>query len=291
MVVMTVDPGAGTGVTLRPFTAVDRGAVLELVNADRLPGRPAVTAAMLDSAAVGRQHDGPTAVPPGLEGLRTEVLLSAGGEVLGAVCHATRVEDGAGVMVWLHCLDDEQALAQALIHRTLVQLGRRTVHAFTESTAMSLVGLPFRNRPGTRRALEASGFSGSDHWRYLHHRLDTLSPRLYVLADLTERPDAPGWYLHLRERDGTCIGQAVIGPPVEDTVMLEWITLAPGRQRLGHILLEQSLTNLADRGIHEVTACLDAPADGQPGRDAILQLHQAAGFVEVDQLHTYSRRP
>ncbi|MFF3404328.1 GNAT family N-acetyltransferase [Streptomyces sp. NPDC002659] len=287
---MAVDPGAGTGVTLRSFTAVDRDAVLELVNADRLPGRPAVTAAMLDSAAAGRQP-GRSAVPPGLEGLRTEVLLSAGGEVLGAVCHATRVEDGAAVLVWLHCRDDDQALAQALINHTLVQLGRRTVHAFTESTAMSLAGLPFRNRPGTRRALEASGFSGRDQQRYLHHRLDTLSPRLYVLADLTERPDAPGWYLHLRERDGTCIGQAVIGPPVEDTVMLEWITLAPGRQRLGHILFEQCLTNLADRGIREVTTCLDAPNSGQPARDAVLQLHEAAGFHEIDQLHTFSRRP
>ncbi|MEU0375161.1 GNAT family N-acetyltransferase [Streptomyces sp. NPDC006283] len=269
--------GTGTGEKVRRFSGEDGAAVLELVRADQLPGRPVVTSAVLQQAL-------------GFEGSRCEVLVSTAGEVLGAASWAVRAGDGAGLVLWLHCREDEQHLAEALIRHVLAQLGRRTVHAYTEPTVLAPAGLPVRNRPGTRRALEACGFSGTEHWRYLHHRLDTLSPRLYAITDLVPSPDAPGWQLHPREREGTRIGEALISAPVAGTTVLEWIPLAPERRHLGRILLEQCLTNLAARGIHHVTTCLDAPDDG-PHREAVLQLHEAVGFTEIDQLRTYTRCP
>ncbi|MGW6215821.1 hypothetical protein [Streptomyces sp. NPDC055109] len=268
----------GTSVGMRGFSSADRAAVLDLMRADLLPGRPAVTPVLLDHVLEQ-------------EGLRCEVLTSAVGAVLGVVGWAVHTADGAGLVPWLHCQDDEQDLTEVLLRHVLGRLGRRTVHAFTKATPLAPVGLPVGNRTGTRRALEACGFSGTDHARYLHHHLDTLSPRLYAIADLTPCPDTAGWQLHLRERDGTRIGEARISAPLGGTAELEWITLTPQRRNLGHILLEQCLTNLADRGIHHVTTCIDAPDDTHPHREAVLQLHQTAGFTQIDHLHTYTRRP
>ncbi|MFI8294076.1 GNAT family N-acetyltransferase [Streptomyces sp. NPDC085614] len=282
--------GAGTQEALRPFRGGDRLAVLDLIGADLLPGRPYPTDAMLD-LAVQEAVPGGRRAPGGLEGVRTEVLASAGGQVLGVVCWAVRSSDDAGMLLWLHCLEDEQPLARALVRHVTGRLGRRTVHAFAEPTALAPAGLAVRNRPGTRRALEECGFSGTDRWRYLHHRLETRSGRLYAVADLVECPDAQGWHLRLRERDGTCIGEAFIAWPVDGTTALEWVRLAPGRYRLGHVLLEQCLDHLADRGVREVTAHLAAPGEDRPYLDAALELHTAAGFTEIDQLHTYTRRP
>lgn len=280
---MTVT-SVGTGVMMRRFSSEDRAAVLELVQADLLPGRAAVTPVMLEHALQAGV---------GLEDGGCDVLVSADGTVLGAVSYALRAGDNTGVLRWLHCLEDEQSLAQTLITHTLARLGRRTVNAFDEPTALAPAGLPVRNRPGTRRALEACGFSGTDQWRYLHHRLDTLSPRLYTIADLVENPDGAGWQLYLRERDGARIGEARISAPIDGTVVLEWVALAPDRRHLGHILLEQCLTktNLADRRIHHVTTCLQAPDEDRPHHEAALYLHEAVGFTVIDQLHTYTRCP
>ncbi|MET7458758.1 hypothetical protein ABZT03_44645, partial [Streptomyces sp. NPDC005574] len=131
----------GTSVGVRRFSSVDRTAVLELIRGDRLPGRPAVTAAVLDQALEQ-------------EVLLCEVLVSTAGDVLGAVGWTIHGADGAGVVMWLHCQDDEQNLAEVLIRHVLGQFGRRPVHAFTEPTVLTPIGLPVRNRPGTRRALE-----------------------------------------------------------------------------------------------------------------------------------------
>jgi hypothetical protein len=38
----------------RPYTAADEGAVLDLIAADRLPGQPVTTSAMLGEALAGR---------------------------------------------------------------------------------------------------------------------------------------------------------------------------------------------------------------------------------------------
>ncbi|MCX5233525.1 GNAT family N-acetyltransferase [Streptomyces sp. NBC_00233] len=253
---------------------------MDLVHADLLPGRPAVTPTALEQAL----HAG-----MGPEAGGCEVLVSEDGTILGVVSYAVHAGDNTGMLRWLHCVEDEQHLAEMLVTHTLARLGRRTVHAYAEQTVLAPAGLPVCNRPGTRRALEACGFSATDRSRYLHHRLDTLSPRLYGIADLVQHPGG-GWQLYLRERDGTLIGEARVSAPVDGTVVLEWLTLAPECRHLGHALLGKCLANLADRGIHHVTTCLDAP-DDRPDHEAALHLHQATGFTMVDQLHTYTRCP
>ncbi|MFB7867873.1 hypothetical protein [Streptomyces sp. NPDC056069] len=255
--------------------------MLQLIDRDRLPGQPAITPAGLSHALRAGE---------GLESAGCDVLVSADDAVLGAVSYAVPKSDSVGVLLWLHCLEDEQSLAQMLVDHTLTELGRRTVHAYAVPTAMAPAGLPMRNRPGTRRALEACGFSGTDRWRYLHHSLDTLSPRVYAVADLIEHAGG-GWQLFLRERGGIRIGEACISAPIGGAAVLEWVTLAPERRRLGHILLEQCLTKLADRGIDHVTTCLHAPDFDNPHYEAALHLHEAAGFTVADQLHTYVRCP
>ncbi|MFE0654635.1 GNAT family N-acetyltransferase [Streptomyces sp. NPDC059534] len=264
--------------------------MLELVMADLLPGLPGPTFAEFDQALEGTCPSGP-AGRAGLEGVCTEVLVLAGGQVVGAVSWAVRSSDGAGMLLWLHCLDDEQHLARVLIERAVDRLGRRTVQAFTEPTALAPAGLPLRMRPGTRRALEACGFSGLDRWRYLHRRLEDRGGRLYAVADVVECPGLPGWRLQLRERDGSRIGEALVALPVDGTTALQWVSLTPARRSMGNILLEQCLAHLADRGVREVTTVLPAPAEGRPDLDAALALHTAAGFAEIDQLHVYTRRP
>ncbi|MFE5549635.1 hypothetical protein ACFQ71_38360 [Streptomyces sp. NPDC056534] len=270
---MTVT-AVGAGVRVRRFKGEDQAAVLDLIHRDLLLGRPVVTAAVLEQSF--EQDE-----------LYCEVLISSTGEVQGVVSWADRAREDAGQVLWLHCRNDEQHLAETLLRHVLAQLGRRTVYAYAEPTVLAPVGLPVRNRPGTRRALEVCGFSGTDHARYLHHYLDTLSPRLYTIADLTPCPDAPGWQLRLRDRDGTRIGEACISPPIGGTAKLEWVSLAPQHRNLGHILLEQCLTNLADRGIQHVTAQLAAP--DHPHHEAALQLHEEVGFTVIDHLHTYTR--
>ncbi|MET8508900.1 GNAT family N-acetyltransferase [Streptomyces sp. NPDC004787] len=263
--------------------------MLELVAADLLPGLPEPTSAELDQALAGTCLGGP--VRAVLKGVRTEVLACADGRIVGVASWAERSPDGAGALLWLHCLEDEQHLARALIERAVAGLGRRTVNAFMEPTALAPVGLPARMRPGTRRALEECGFSGTDHGRYLHRRLDDRGGRLYAVADVVECPGLPGWRLQLRERDGSRIGEALVSVPVEGTTALQWLSLAPSPSSRGNIVLEQCLAHLADRGVREVTAVLSAPAEGQPDLDAALALHTAAGFDEIDQLHVYTRRP
>ncbi|MFJ4866098.1 GNAT family N-acetyltransferase [Streptomyces sp. NPDC088748] len=287
MTVMKAGPEAG--VTVRAYNPQDREQVLALMDADRLPGRPTVSIRMLDDALAGICPD--SGEPWGLEGLRTDVMASTDGRIMGVVSFAIRPADEAAVLLWLHCLEEDQAIAGALIGHLLGCCGRRTVYAFDMATALSFAGLPVGRRRGTCRALERAGFSRQETWSYLHHRLDTLRPRPFEVADLTESANPPGWRVRLRERDGTRIGEALVSLPVEGTTVLELMTLQPGRHTLGHILLEQCLAHLADRSVREIVTLRETPPDSEAQHDPVRHLHLQAGFREIDQLHTYTRRP
>ncbi|MFD9622038.1 GNAT family N-acetyltransferase [Streptomyces virginiae] len=218
-------------------------------------------------------------------------MASADGRVVGVVSFALRPADEAGVLLWLHCLEEDQAIAGALIDHVLGHCGQRTVYAFDMATALSFAGLPVTSRRGTYKALESAGFTGQEAWSYLHLRLDTLRPRPYAVADLTESVNPAGWRIRLRERDGTRIGEALVSLPVAGATVLEWMTLQPGRHTLGHILLEQCLAHLTDRGVREVVTLRETPSYSETQHDPVRQLYLQAGFHEIDQLHTYTRRP
>ncbi|MGP4001192.1 GNAT family N-acetyltransferase [Streptomyces sp. 8N706] len=294
---------AATHLSARPYTDGDQKAVLALINADRLPGQPETTPGMLTEALAGRSP-----VDSGwwaeLDAPVTDVLQNSGGQVLGVVSYATRPRDGAGLILWLHCLEEDQALTGALIDRVLDRLGRRTVYAFEFASALSLglEGLPVRNRPATRRALEAARFSGEDLWRYIHRRLDqeeaagTGGPRLYPVAEVAPCHERDGWQLTLRDTDGTPAGEATVGRPVDGVGVLWWISTEASRRRrgLGRGLLAQALQVLADHGAREVIAYVDddaPPGDPERDRTAANRLYDAAGFTEVDRLWSFTRRP
>ncbi|WP_420082695.1 GNAT family N-acetyltransferase (plasmid) [Streptomyces sp. JL4002] len=286
--IMSVSSGARMSV--RPYELRDLVRVLELVEGDRLPGRPAVTAEMFGHSLVGC-HPG-DAAPALLQEPRTDVVIDGSGEVVGAVGWALHASSGEGLLLWLHCLEDDQQVAQVLVRHVLEQAGRRTVCAFGGPTAMSFAGLPVRNRRGTAVALEAAGFSREDGWRYLYCRFDELRRLPYEVVDIIESPDPYGWYLRLREKDGTHIGKAVVSRPTVGTAVLEWISLTPGADRPGYFLLRQCLAHLADRGIRELVVLLNAHSDfSGDSQDLAWQFHRQAGFQEVDQLHPYTRRP
>ncbi|MFG2794347.1 GNAT family N-acetyltransferase [Streptomyces sp. NPDC048419] len=281
--------GSGKSLTVRAYSALDQVQVLDLVTADRLLGKPAVTARMLDDATAGRCPADPE-LWAGLEELATDVLVSADGQIVGVVSFAVRARGAEGVLLWMHCREEDQHLAGVLIAHTLSRFGRRTVHAFKATTALSFAGLPVGNRPGTHRALESAGFSRRDGWSYLHHRLDIHRRRPRVVSDITET-DPATWHVHMRDGNGASIGMAVIGRLDDMTAVLEWIALRAGGYNLGHILLEQCLAHLTDRGMRDVITFLEAPAGTECPYSPARELHHQAGFREIDQLHAYTRRP
>ncbi|MEU2835046.1 hypothetical protein ABZ667_41570 [Streptomyces lavendulae] len=262
---------------------------MELIEGDRLPGRPAVTPSVLGFALAGC---GPGDTAPSLLEPRTDVAVDGNGEVVGAIGWAIRAQDGNGLLLWLHCAKDDQTISQGLVRHMLGRMGRRMVHAFAAPTALSFAGLPVGNRHGTAVALETEGFSRQGGWNYLHCNLDTLRRLPYEVIDITDCTDPYGWYVRLREKNGSPIGRAVVSRPVEGTAVLEWITLAQEADQSGHLLLRQCLAHLADRGIRELAVLLDMPSDRScDSQDPVGALHRQAGFQQIDQLHPYTRRP
>ncbi|MFD4925287.1 hypothetical protein ACFWNE_28785 [Streptomyces goshikiensis] len=146
--------------------------------------------------------------------------------------------------------------------------------------------------------------SRSDHTTALHHevtqraefgedRAGTAAPLLHSSRQgHHQSADLYGWYVRLREKDGTFVGRAVVSQLVEGTAVLEWITLTPRPDGTSHILLQQCPAHVADRGVRELTLVLDTPADhADHSWGPVRDLDQQAGFHEIDQLHPYTRRP
>ncbi|MET9432516.1 MULTISPECIES: GNAT family N-acetyltransferase [unclassified Streptomyces] len=288
--VVTVSPVLD--VTLRPYAPGDAGAVVELVNADLLPGQPRVTPGMLNEALEGRSP-----VDAGwwaeLEGPVTQVAADRAGAVLGAVSYARRPKDGTGQLLWLHCRERPD-VADALIRHTVTALGPRPVHAFHFASALSLglEALPVGHRPATAAALERAGFTGERLWRYM--RADLPARGLPRLPDVRVGPDPGGKDARrLEARQGRkTVAEAVVGLPVQSIGVLWWITVAPhARGRgLGHAMLGSALHALAGLGASEVILYVDddAPPGDERDRTAANRLYESAGFQEVDKLFSYS---
>jgi hypothetical protein len=76
------------GMAVRPYRRADAAAVVELINADRLPGQPACTRSMLDEALAGRLVVD-AAWWEELKTPTTDVLVE-GGHVVGVISYAAR---------------------------------------------------------------------------------------------------------------------------------------------------------------------------------------------------------
>ncbi|TVL87437.1 GNAT family N-acetyltransferase [Streptomyces sp. SAJ15] len=288
-------PRSATQLSVRPYAPGDEPAVLDLVGADRLPGQPLTTPAMLAEALAGRSPID-TDWWAELEPPTTEVIHDEAGRVLGVVSYAKRPSDSAGFILWLHCRE-EQALAEALIARALDRLGERTAHAFEFASALTLglEGLPARHRPATAKALHSAGFTGRDLWRYMRNSLpfSGLPHAAHVRVD--EGEDPPGKRLEVRE-GGELLAEATIGCPVAGLGVLWWISVAPPArgQGLGLALLGTALDLLTRLGAREAILYVDddaPPGDTERDRTAANRLYDRAGFTEVDRLHSFTRRP
>jgi ribosomal protein S18 acetylase RimI-like enzyme len=287
-----------TQLMVRPYEAGDERAVLGLINADRLPGQPETTAAMLAEALAGRSP-----VDAGwwaeLDPPVTEVISDGSGEVLGVVSYAVRPSDEAGFVLWLHCLEEDQGLAVALVARALDRLGKRTVHAFEFASALSLglEGLPVRDRPATRQALEASGFTGRDLWRYMCAPLPLAGLPRAPAVTVTDNEDPPGKRLEVRDGgvSGELLAEATIGRPVAGIGVLWWIGVVPSARGrgLGSALLGSAVDLLAGLGAGQVILFVDddAPSGDERDRAAANRMYDRAGFTEVDRLFSFTRRP
>ena len=280
------------GLSLRPYTPADQTAVLRLIEADRLPGQPRPTAAMLAEALEGR-----SSVDAGwwaeLEKPAVQVAVDSSETVVGVVSYAVRPKDGTGLLLWLHCREDART-ADTLISHVLAELGPREVHAFHFASALSLglEALPVRHRPTTATALEHAGFTGQRLWRYMRAPLpvDGL-PRLADVRVGPEPGDKDAWHLEARQDDRT-LAEAVIGTPVQGTGVLWWIGVLPDarRQGLGRAILGSALEVLAERDATEVILYVDddAPPGDDRDRTAANSLYTSAGFEEVDRLYSYT---
>lgn len=271
----------------------DSEAVLALVNADRLPGQPTATPVMLAEAVAGRSPvdagwwaglDHPVAV---------DVLQDRSGSVVGVVSYATRIEDGAGLILWLHGRE-QPGVVTALIDHALTALGdRQVVNAFDFATALGLglEALPVGHRPVTAAALPERGFTSRDLWRYMHRKLPAAD--LPHLDGYTVKADELGKRTLTVGNGDQVLAEATIGDPVDGVGVLWWISVAEAARGggIGRALLGSALDLLTGLGAREVILYVDDDAPGgERDRTAANRLYDAAGFVEVDRLHSFQLR-
>ncbi|MFF3920622.1 GNAT family N-acetyltransferase [Streptomyces sp. NPDC001852] len=279
------------GVSLRPYVPADQATVLDLVNADRLTGQPVTTSAMLAEALAGR-----SGVDAGwwaeLDRPAASVATDAAGAVLGVMSYALRPRDGHGVILWLHCREDEM-VARTLLDHAATELGPRPLDAFhfTSALTLGLEALPVRHRPATRAALTAAGYVGTDLWRYMHRALP--APELPRLDRYDTEPATPDTRRFLVTEDGKTLADATIGTPAQGTGVLWWIGVEPpARGRgLGRALLGTALDALHRMGATEVILFVDddAPPGDDRDRTAAKALYEASGFEEIDRLHSFTK--
>ncbi|OEJ56321.1 hypothetical protein BGM19_36950 [Streptomyces agglomeratus] len=288
--VETVSPARG--MNLRPYSPADAPAVLVLVEADRIPGQPRTTPAMLSEALEGR-----SLVDAGwwaeLNKPVTQVAVNRAGAVVGVVSYAPRARDYTGQLLCLHCREDETT-ADALLHHALTALPARRVEAFQFASALSLglEALPVGHRPATVRALEQAGFTGKRLWRYM--RADLPAPTLPRLPHVHighDPSDSSRRRLEVRQ-DGSTVAEAVIGSPVQGVGVLWWIEVAADTRKrgLGRAMLGSVLDALTGLGAKEAILYVDddAPPGHERDRTAANRLYESAGFAEIDRLHSYT---
>ena len=282
---------------VRPYQVTDKGTVLQIIEADRLPGQRPTTPAMLDAALAGRSQ-----VDAGwwaeLDPPRTDVLVTEARQVVGVVSYATRSWDGAGVVLWLHAREDPTAVAM-LIDHALVELGARRVEALAFASALSrgLEGLPVHHRSVTHCALRAAGFTGQNLWRYMRRELGAADsqPAAFPAVAVHSSEEPMGWRLELHDTDGTVLAEATLGAPVDPIAVVWWIEVK-SRYRgrgYGRAILAHALAHLARAGAREVILFVDddEPPGGERDRAAANRLYDAVGFVEIDRLYSYQRLP
>lgn len=278
----------------RPLRESDSAVVRELINADRLPGQPEADASMLAEAVRGRSP-----VDAGwwaeLDPVAVDVLVDADGDPQGVVSYASRDRDDAGLILWLHGRERREVVA-ALVEHALASLGDRAVveaFSFASALGVGLEALPVRHRAATAQVLRDAGFAGTDLWRYMRRALP--ASELPRLEGVQVAVDSDGHRQLRWLEDGRELAEASVSMPVPDIGVLWWISVEmQARHRgLGVRMLGSALHELTVLGAGEVILYVDddaPPDDPERGRGAANRLYDAAGFVEVDRLHSFKLR-
>lgn len=281
-------------VTLRPYTPADTAAVLELINAERIPGQPVTSAGMLSDALEGR-----SAVDAGwwadLESPSTWVAVSGHGSVVGAVSYAWRPKDRTGMLLWLHS-GEQEPVAKALVDHVVTEFAPNPVEAFQIASALSLglEALPVGHRPVTDAVLRRTGFTAERLWRYMRADLPVTSlPRLVRVKESTSAGGKAARRLEAHRFWRTVTAEAEVGEPVQGIGVLWWIEVSEASRGrgLGRRMLGSALARLTDLGAREVILYVDddAPRGDLRDRTAANSLYESAGFIEVDRLYSYKR--
>lgn len=280
-----------SGQIVRPLVPRDHAVVLDLVNADRLPGQPVVTEAMLGEALAGRSTID-AAWWRELDLPVTEVATGQDGGVAGVISYATRPRDGRGQVLWLHAAEDRSVIG-TLLARALQTLGDCPVieaFSFAADLTIGVEALPVRHLPATASALLELGFTAEDLWRYMHRNLPAADlPRASNVEVSTPEPGTR----QLTVNDGgKIVAEATVGVPIAGIGVLWWISTVPEARGAGYgrALLGSALALLTELGAREVILYVD---DDEPGgerdRSAANTLYDSCGFIEVDRLHSYRR--
>uniref|UniRef100_UPI002F90CA41 GNAT family N-acetyltransferase n=1 Tax=Kitasatospora indigofera TaxID=67307 RepID=UPI002F90CA41 len=268
--------------------------MLELIGADRLPGRPAPTAGALAQALAGLDADG----HPQVEGIAhpvTDLLLDARNRPAGIISCALRPGDRSALVLWAHAREHFETMA-VLLAWARARLGpRRTWYAFAgaPATGPTTEGLPAGHRPATTRALLTAGFTPLAQRHHWHHTptYPLLPPATCTgpQAEITAAQDNAGWHLRLTDTHGTPLAQARLDTPHDGTAHLRHLTVDPAHrgQGLGRRLLDQCLHHALRCGATAVTAVTDT--DAVQSEAPAHRLLSRAGFVPVDTFTVYRR--
>jgi ribosomal protein S18 acetylase RimI-like enzyme len=281
------------GVAVRPIRASDLQAVLELIDADRLPGRPSCDPHALRRALSGDFPGDPRGWS-GFGEVRTVVVVEAD-RVLGAASYATKITDGTGWLLWLHAGED-RALVDALLDHVLRELGDSTRRrAFSVATGLSFGAdaLPIRGRPATHAALRARGFERHTSWRYLVAWLDrqalgTPDSSLARAEAIAGPGEHPGWRLSVETaRTPAAVLEVALGP--DRCGLVQGLEVEPAYRGRGleRSLLREGMRFLRSQGAATAAACVETFPLGDPGSQEVLDLLEGAGFEDVDELWSY----
>jgi GNAT superfamily N-acetyltransferase len=271
----------------------DLPAILDLVNADLLPGQPTCGRHALDMAMRG-ESPVDTSWWRELSNVRVAVA-SRGGVVVGAVSYAIAAADRSGWLLWLHARE-ERTVVEPLIDHALGELtGSSHLYAFWIATALSLgvEALPVEQRPVTHELLTSRGLTARDSWRYLvlpmeRFAIESGADEVAAVRPISGPGEIPAWELVMGDREEP-VASAEIALAGEGCGVLWWIDVEPAQRGhgIGRRLLRQALRFLALRGAQSVAAFVDHADPRERDPSAILRLLGSAGFQEADRLWSY----
>jgi ribosomal protein S18 acetylase RimI-like enzyme len=267
--------------------------VLDLVNADQLPGQPACSRHALDRALRGESSVDASWWKE-LANVQA-VVAQRGGVPVGAASFAIAPADRSGWVLWLHAKED-RAVVEALVDHVLTELTRSShLYAFWIATALTLgvEALPVKQRRVTGEVLQASRLLGRDSWSYLvapleHGTIDAGVEELGAVIPTSGRGEMPAWRLAVGDPEQPLArAEVVLGPGGCGALSWLEVELAERGRGIGRRLAQQALRFLTLRGAQTVAAVVAQNEAHDHDRGSVVHLLESVGFREVDRLRSY----